>query len=155
MGRRAGGGGDAGRAGGAVVGRGSQRSPDQRRDPRVRAQARHAPWSTQGRAAVARRDGPPRLGGGLRRGAARLLRRARAWQGYLARSLRRRAPFGILRGGQRGVLRRAARDETPLSRRVPAAEAFLPAGSRGAAGLVFAPADLEHAAADLDAIDAQ
>ena len=120
---------DARRAGGAVLGRRGQRSGDQRGDPRVRAQARHAERRRRRPAAAARRHGPRRLGSRVRGGLRGLLRRARARQGHLARSVRRRAPVRILRRDQRGVLRAARRDPAPLSRRLRPAQALLPTGS--------------------------
>src|SRR5258708_13207281 len=65
-------------------------------------------------------------------GVRRLLRRPRAGARQLARSVCRRAPVGVLRGGERGLLPRSAGDEAALSRRLRAAAPLLPPGPGGA-----------------------
>src|SRR5258708_17928043 len=65
-------------------------------------------------------------------GVRRLLRRRGAGARQLARSVCRRGPVGVLRGGERGLLPRSAGDEAALSRRLRAAAPLLPPGPGGA-----------------------
>ena len=103
--------GDARRAGGAVVARCRRRRRlgehrHEPRDPRVRAQDRHAQRRSGRLSAAARRHVAGRLAEDADGGVRRLLRARRRWGGHDDRPLRGREPGRVLRRALRGVLRR-------------------------------------------------
>ena len=154
MGRRAVGRGVAGRPGPPVVGRRDarhdrarrgRRAGLQRRDPRVRAQDRHAERRGGRLPDAARGHGRRGLDAHARVGLRAVRRHGGPGAGDAPRSVRGRAPGGVLRGRERGVLHRSARAAQGIPRalrpaRVSSTARIRPRGCRRPSRAAESPA---------------